>query len=187
MLKGNKVQLREARRSDLQHFLKWFNDPEVTQYLAMYLPMTEMAEQKFIEELGTTRVGTMAMFVIEAVEGDAPKPIGNTALSQISAKDHSAMFGIAVGEKDYWSRGYGTEAARLIIKYGFEQLNLHRIGSGALSFNERSIRMHLRLGFKEEGREREALFKNGSYCDHVHFGFLRAEWQALQSNGVRKE
>ena len=55
MLRGNKVLLREVRRSDLQNFLKWFNDPEVIQYLGMYLPMTEMYEQKYIEDLPAQR------------------------------------------------------------------------------------------------------------------------------------
>ena len=181
MLKGEKVILRPVRRSDIEYFLKWFNDPEVTQYLSMYLPMTEMAEEKFIEDLGSTSVATRAMFVIEVVEDSDKKPIGSVGLSNIHPKDHHAVFGIAIGEKDYWSNGYGTEAARLIIRYGFEQLNLHRINSFAISFNERSLRLHLRVGFKEEGRQREAVFKNGNYYDHVMFGLLREEWQELNS------
>ena len=178
MLRGKSVLLRPVRRSDLSHFLKWFNDPEVTQYLAMYLPMTEMAEEKWIEELGS-RATTHAMFVIEVLEGDGNRPIGTTGLSGINPKDHSATFGIAIGEKDYWSKGYGTEAARLLVNYGFEQLNLHRINSGAIAFNERSIRMHKSVVFKEEGRQREAFFKNGKYHDHVVFGMLKEEWKGL--------
>ncbi|UCD10165.1 MAG: GNAT family N-acetyltransferase [Dehalococcoidales bacterium] len=177
MLKGEKVVLRPVRRTDIEYFLKWFNDPEVTQYLGVYLPMTEMAEEKFIEELGTTGTGTRVLLVIEAIDGETSIPIGNTALSGIHPKDHHAIFGIAIGEKDYWSKGYGTEAANLIIRYGFEQLNLHRINSGALSFNERSIKLHKRVGFTEEGRQRESIYKNGEYHDHVMFGLLRKEWQ----------
>jgi RimJ/RimL family protein N-acetyltransferase len=150
---------------------------EVTQYLSMYLPMTEMAEEKYIEELGTTRAKTDAPFVIEAIEGDSTKPIGTIGLHGITPKDHSATFGIAIGEKEYWNRGYGTEAAGLIIRYGFEQLNLHRISSAAYSFNERSIRLHKRVGFKEEGVMREAMFKNGEFHDIAFFGILRKEWQ----------
>ncbi len=177
MLRGKKVLLRPVMKSDIQYFLKWFNDPEVTQYLLTYLPMTEMAEEKWIEGQGIGQ--TKAGFVIEAIEGDSTKPIGSTALNNISPKDHNATFGIAIGDKDYWSKGYGTEAARLIINYGFEQLNLHRINSGAFAFNERSLRMHLRVGFKEEGCQREWVFKNGKFQDHVIFGMLRSEWEGL--------
>jgi RimJ/RimL family protein N-acetyltransferase len=121
------------------------------------------------------------MFVIETVEENNYKPIGSVGLSDIHPKNHNAVFGIAIGEKDYWSKGYGTEAARLIIRYGFEQLNLHRINSFAISFNERSLRLHLRAGFKEEGRQREGIFRNGVYHDHVVFGLLRKEWLELNT------
>lgn len=175
MLVGENIVLRPPRRADIQNFLKWFNDQEVTQYLSLYLPMTEMAEEKYVEELGTKP--DKVNLVIEAVEKEGNRPIGSTGLSFISPKNHSATFGIAIGEKEYWSRGYGTEASRLIIRYGFEQLNLHRIFSMVIAFNERSLRMHRKLGFTEEGREREAQFKNGRYHDHVIFGLLRQEWQ----------
>ncbi len=177
MLRGKNVLLRPVRRSDLANFLKWFNDPEVIQYLSMYLPMTEMAEEKYIEDLGTTRANAVAAFVIEAIVGSETKPIGNVGLHNINNKDRNASFGIAIGEKEYWSKGLGTEAARLIVAYGFDQLNLHRIGSSALGFNERSIRMHLAVGFAEEGRQRDGIFKNGNYTDLVLFGLLRSEWK----------
>jgi RimJ/RimL family protein N-acetyltransferase len=180
MLKGKSVLLRPFRRSDISYFLKWFNDPEIVQYLDMYLPMTEMSEEKFIEELGTTRARSDVLFVIEVTDGDLNTPIGNCGLHQINSKDHSAIFGIIIGDKDYWSKGYGVEAARLLINYGFQQLNLHRISSSAIAFNERSIKLHKKLGFREEGRLRQAMFKNGQYHDRVEFGILREEWKELR-------
>jgi len=177
MLRGERVLLRPVKRSDISYFLKWFNDPEILQYVGLYLPMTEMSEEKFIEDLGTTRARSDVVLVIEAIEGDSTKPIGSCGLHNISPKDHNALFGIVIGEKDYWSKGYGTEAARLLIDYGFQQLNLHRISSGALAFNDRSIKLHKKLGFREEGRLRQAMFKNGQYHDHVQFGLLRTEWK----------
>jgi RimJ/RimL family protein N-acetyltransferase len=178
MIKGNRVLLRPVRRSDINYFLKWFTDPEVIQYLMLYLPMTEMAEEKFIDGLASNP-GTDVYFIIEAIEEGGNKAIGSISLNGIKPKDHFATFGIAIGEKSYWSKSYGSEATRLLIKYGFEQLNLHRISSGAISFNERSIRLHLSVGFKEEGREREVRFRNGKYYDQVLFGLLRTEWKGL--------
>jgi RimJ/RimL family protein N-acetyltransferase len=180
MLKGEKVLLRPLKRSDVTSFLKWFNDMEVTQYLSMYLTMTEMAEEKWIEDAATRiRAGTDVYFIIEAIEGDSTKPIGTIGLHGISSKDHSASLGIAIGEKEYWGHGYGTEATRLILEYGFRQLNLHRIASSTLAFNERSIKLHKRVGFQEEGRLREAIFKNGHFHDLFVFGILRDEWRDL--------
>ena len=180
MLRSEKVILRPVKRSDISHFLKWFNDPEVIQYLNMYLPMTEMAEEKWIEDLATRgRAGTDTHFVMEAMDGDGNTPIGTIGLHGISPKDHSAGFGIAIGERDYWGKGYGTEATRLILDYSFRQLNLHRIWSAAFAFNERSIKLHKSVGFREEGRQREAIFKNGEFHDIVEFGILRDEWKGL--------
>jgi len=71
------------------------------------------------------------------------------------------------------------QATRLILDYGFYQLNLHRIWSGALAFNERSIQLHKVVGFQEEGRQREAVFRNGEFHDIVMFGLLRDEWKRL--------
>ena len=179
MLSGKNVLLRPIKRSDISYFLKWFNDPEILQYLTLYLPMTEMSEEKFIEELGTTRARSDALFVIEVIEDASTKPIGNCGLHGTNPKDNHATFGIVIGEKDYWSKTYGTEAARLIINYGFQQLNLHRISSSAVAFNERSIRLHKKVGFREEGRLRQRMFKNGLYHDLVQFGILREEWKGL--------
>ncbi len=179
MLKGKNVILRPVKRSDISYFLEWFNDSEVIQYLGMYLPMTEMAEEKYIEELGTTRARTDTQFVIEVIEGKSTKPIGTCGLGGINPKDNHATFGIVIGEKDYWSKSYGTEAARLIINYGFQQLNLHRISSSAIAYNERSVKLHKKVGFREEGRLRQRMFKNGQYHDLVQFGILREEWGGL--------
>jgi RimJ/RimL family protein N-acetyltransferase len=137
--------------------------------------MSEMAEEKYIEELGTTRAKTDVSFVIEAIDADSTKAIGTVGLHGINAKDHNATFGIAIGEKQYWGKGYGTEAAKLIINYGFDQLNLHRVNSVVIAFNDRSIRMHRRLGFKEEGRHREAIFKNGKFHDDIAYGMLGSD------------
>jgi RimJ/RimL family protein N-acetyltransferase len=180
MLKGSRVLLRPVKRSDISHFVKWFNDPEVVQYLDMYLPMTEMAEEKYVEELGTTMARSRAQFVIEVKASTSAKPIGTCGLDGISSKDNHATFGIVIGEKDYWSKGYGVEAAGLLINYGFEQLNLHRIWSAAVAFNQRSIKLHKKLGFREEGRLRQAMFKNGQYHDRIEYGLLREEWKGFQ-------
>jgi RimJ/RimL family protein N-acetyltransferase len=177
VLKGNKVTLRPVKRADIPNFLIWFNDPEVTQYMGRFLPLTEMEEEKWVDTLAgdNTRVN----FVIEAVGTEIPKAIGTLGFHAMRSKDREATFGIGIGDKEYWSHGYGTEAASLLIKFGFEQLNLHRISSEVFGFNERSQKMHLKLGFKEEGRKRSSMFINGQYWDVVMYGILESEWREL--------
>jgi RimJ/RimL family protein N-acetyltransferase len=180
MLKGNKVILRPVKRADIPNFLIWFNDPDVTQYLRMYLPMTEMAEEKWVECLGSDL--NSVIFVIESTESEVNKPIGSTGFSNIASKDRDAEFGIAIGDKTYWGKGIGTEAAQLMIKYGFEKLNLNRISSNVYDFNLRSQKMHLKIGFKPEGRRRKAHFTNGAYRDVLEYGILSQEWKRLNNN-----
>ena len=172
MLKGKKVTLRPVRRSDLKLFLEWFNDQDVIQYLSAYLPMTEMGEEKWIEDL--EKEEKKVIFVIETKE--EKKPIGTCGLQEIDYKNQRADFGISIGEKDFWSKGYGTEATMLIIDYGFSQLNLNRISSAAFGFNTRSRNLHKKLGFKEEGCRRQNWFRNGKFQDDIMFGLLREDW-----------
>jgi len=175
MLKGKKVFLRPVKKSDLSVFLKWFNDLEVIQYLGSIRPITEIEEERWIEELGTIRKESDIVFVIEAV--NSKKPIGTCGFHHIDYKNQNADFGIAIGEKRYWNKGYGTEAAELMINYGFTQLNLNRISSAVFDFNERSIKLHKKVGFQEEGRWRKYVFKNGRFHDSILFGLLREEWK----------
>ena len=178
MLNGKKVLLRPVKKSDISLFLKWFNDQEVTQYLLMYLPIMEAGEDRWIEELSGERAGVDVVLVIEAIGEKENVPIGTCGLHNIQPKDRDATFGIAIGEKDYWQKGYGTEAGEVLIKYGFEQLNLHRISSAAIEFNKRSWCLHKKLGFRQEGRLRKAMFRNGRFWDQILFGLLREDWKA---------
>ena len=184
MIIGEDVRLRPVQKSDTGYFVEWYNDFDVMQYVGMYLPVTEIGWAKLIEEFSITRAETEALFVIEIINSDSFKPIGTVGLHNIKSFISNAMFGIDIGEKDRWSKGYGTEAGQLIIRYGFEQLGLHRIGSFVYSFNDRSIRLHDRLGFTREGCRREAVYVNGKYHDEVLFGLLRRYW--LENNNVSK-
>jgi RimJ/RimL family protein N-acetyltransferase len=183
MLKGENVILRPVKRKDIKIFLKWFNDPEVIQYLTLFKPITEMEEEKWIEEIAKRN---NIIFVIEAIfkKGNKKtirKPIGNCGFHIIDHLNQNAEIGIAIGEKEYWGKGYGTEAISLLVDYGFNVLNLRRISSGTFSFNQRSIKMHQKLGFVQEGIRRQARFKNGQFHDDVIFGILREEWEKIRN------
>ncbi len=177
MLKGKNVLLRPVKMSDLPMLLKWFNDPEITQYLLIYLPIMEIGERKWIEDLNTIKAASDLVFIIEAIEKSGNVPIGDCGLHHINQKDQNAELGIAIGEKKYWSKGFGTEAARLLIDYGFNQLNLNRIYAGAIEYNKKSIGMQKKVGFKREGCQRKAIFKNGRFWNLFISGMLRNEWK----------
>ena len=84
---------------------------------------------------------------------------------------------IFIGEEENRSKGYGTEALKLLLDYGFNYLNLHSIMLCVMSFNERAIACYKKVGFKEAGRLRENYFLNGKYHDVVYMDILENEFE----------
>lgn len=83
---------------------------------------------------------------------------------------------IDIGEKECWGKGYGREALQLLLDYAFLELNLHRVSLRVFSFNEKAIRLYERLGFKDEGRSRQSLYRDGRWHDICHMGILQEEY-----------
>ena len=91
----------------------------------------------------------------------------------------NAWVGIGLGEREYWGKGYGTDAMRLALRYAFMELNLHRVTLGVFEYNPRAIRSYEKAGFREEGRRRQALLRSGRRWDEIEMGILREEWLKL--------
>jgi RimJ/RimL family protein N-acetyltransferase len=174
MLKGDRVILGPVKREYIDSYLKWLNDPEITQFLSMFLPLTRMMEEDWIENL-KNRNDTIA-FAILILENDAEKLIGNCGLHAIDWKNRVCEVGIMIGEKEYQSKGYGTEAMEVLLDYGFKTVNLNRIQLRVYEFNSRAINSYKKIGFVEEGRMRQAIFINGEYHDIFIMSFLQEEW-----------
>ena len=112
---------------------------------------------------------------------DADKLIGFIALDGINWTDRDSYVAIGIGEPDFWGRGCGTDAMRLMLRYAFTELNLHRISLNVYAYNQRGIRSYEKCGFKHEGCIREFVLRDGRRSDMLHMGILRSEWE-LQSN-----
>ena len=98
-------------------------------------------------------------------------------------QDRSAEIGIMIGERQYWNRGFGTEAMRLMVQHGFENLNLHRIFLRVFETNPRGKRSYEKVGFKLEGRMREARYLKGKYIDVCLMSILKSEWFEKKPGG----
>ena len=101
--------------------------------------------------------------------------IGSVGLRILPAHKNAEL-GIMIGDKRYWNKGYGSDAMRVILRYGFDRLQLHRIGLKVYSYNPRAYHVYKRFGFKKEGVGRQAILLRGRYYDDVHMGLLRSEW-----------
>lgn len=105
--------------------------------------------------------------------------LGFITLEDIFWRNGNAWVGIGVGERAYWGKGYGTEAMRLISRYAFEELDLHRLSLTVFEYNARALRSYQKAGFVEEGRFRGFIARDGRRWDLVFMGLLREEWVSV--------
>ncbi len=170
---GDRIYLRPIEVSDEFLLRKWLNDPVVRQGLDHLPPTNAAREQDWIESQATN-TGEYHVGIV-ARAGD--RLIGTVSLVDIDAISRSAELRIMIGDVDYHSRGFGTEAVKLIVRYGFEELNLNRISLGVFANNPKAIRCYQKAGFVQEGCFRQAVYRGGKYVDEYAYAILREEWE----------
>jgi len=179
---GERVRLRGAERSDLEKFVEWINDPEVTAGLTLFLPMSSVDEEKWFDDI-MKRPQAQKPLVIDMKDDDGWRLIGNSSFFDFDWVARSAEVGIMIGEKSVWNQGYGTEVMALLLRHGFRTLNLNRVYLQVFAENKRAIRTYEKVGFVHEGRKRQAVYKNGKYSDILFMSVLREEWDARNEEG----
>lgn len=163
MLRGSLVGLGPLDRRHIPIYLRWMNDPEVTRGLGRGGPFTREMEEDWFERASTDKTGVhFAIYELETL-----RPIGTVGLDGIDHYHASATFGISIGEKSCWNRGYGTEATRLTLDYAFNMLNLQNVMLSVYSFNPRAQRAYEKAGFRVIGRQRRAIPLAGDRYDVI--------------------
>jgi RimJ/RimL family protein N-acetyltransferase len=180
-LVGQRVALGPLRRDLVPLYDRWLNDLEVAApyFNGSLIPGTrEAAEERYRQETSSPAI---TPFTVYARQG--PRPIGIANLHDVDHFNRSAMLGLMIGDKASWGRGYGTEATRLLLEYGFVGLGLHTVLLSVFSYNRRAIRAYARAGFREVGRWRQAKRLGGRAYDKVFMDCLASEFQggALRS------
>ncbi len=179
---GERIRLRAAEKEDIPIFLEWVNDPDVTENLLLVHPISYFEEEQWYEDM-MKLPPIEHIFVIEIKKSEAESsyhPIGTCKFFKINWRNRSAELGIMIGEKEYWDQGYGTETMRLLLKHGFETLNLHRLWLRVYDKNKNGIRVYEKAGFQKEGKFRQAHFQHNRYCDIHLMSVLKPEWQENQ-------
>jgi len=177
-------------QAEAQQYRQWFHDPDVTKYNSHGLfPYTKEQMAKFLAQLESSDNLVWAVMAKPEEKGRRFAKyekhglyyldglhIGNITLQQINWIYRSAEFACVFGKKNYWGKGYGTEAAKMIFNHGFKRLNLHRIWTGTASTNIGMQKIAGKLGMKKEGVFKEAMFLNGEWIDIVEYGILAKDW-----------
>lgn len=174
---GNAIYLRPIERTDAPLLQQWINDPEVTRTLLAYGPANLAVEEQWIDGLYKTDHDVVLGIVIKATD----KLIGATGLHQIDYKNRHAQFGIMIGDKHEWHKGYGTDAAALMVAYAFDTLNLNRVWLHVYETNSYGIKAYEKVGFRKEGVLRQDTFRDGRYFDALAMAILREEWNVKRA------
>ena len=175
-ISGEKVALGPFHHGIVPLLSKWENDFEVAFFSGDPLRSiprgtTEGRFEQNYREISRDRVE----FVI--YEQQTLRPIGLTDLRRINYRSRTAEYGILIGEKDCWSKGYGTETTRLILDYGFSILGLHNISLETYAYNERAVKAYERAGFRIIGRRREVNRWGGKLYDEILMDCLSTEFE----------
>lgn len=169
---GDRIYLSPTCTEDVEQFTQWLNDFQTTDYLGRSGSiMTTINEQEFLEKRSKN---DMASFSIVTLQED--KLIGTISLEHINLINRDAILGIFIGDGEYRNQGYGTEAIKLILDYGFNYINLHSIKLDVMSFNLRAQKCYQKCGFKECGRRRQCKYINGKYYDSIEMDILKDEF-----------
>jgi RimJ/RimL family protein N-acetyltransferase len=176
MIYGKMTRLRRIERQDIATFVRWFGDPEVREYLVINRPISIAEEEEWFER--KLHEEDSEIFAIETADG---AHIGNIELFNVDSRHRHAELGIVIGEKTYWGQGYGSDAIRTLLRFAFEEMNLHRVYLRVYEDNARGIRAYEKCGFRLEGRLREANYRKGSYYDELIMGVLDREFAAAQT------
>ncbi len=176
MFEGELIRLREYHKEDVPLAWKYVNDPEVRRNLTpgVPFPLRLEDEEKWYEQQEAGK--DTYNFAIERKEDTAY--IGGCGINEVDWKNRCVTVGIFIASQ-CWDKGYGTDAMKVLLRFVFEQMNIHRIELRTYSFNPRAIRSYEKCGFRKEAVLRQRIFRDSKYYDEVVMGILQDEWNEL--------
>ncbi len=145
---------------------------------AMHLRSTKFTTQLIEKEIEDASP-TMHFFSMRTLTDD--KLIGEVYLEVFNWMGRDAFVGLGIGERDYWSKGYGTDAMNILLRFAFTEINLRRVTLTVFEYNPRAIRSYEKAGFRHEGHLRNYLNREGRRWNELYMGILREEWMGLDT------
>lgn len=181
---GERIYLRPVEPEDAAVVAACNNDPEVRASFFTHTPTSLTLTAERIESY-YERGADYIPFIICRKENEAG--IGVTALHRVDLVSRAAVYSICISDSSQWFHGFGSEVTRLMLKYAFDVLNLHRVQLHVWVDNTAAFRAYEKAGFVQEGRLREAMAHNGHYCDFYVMGILESDWRNKQNQGKEQK
>jgi len=176
-ISGNTIVLRPLEKVDLELKIRWYNDPQVNQFLLLEERLVRDKTLKWFDAISQDRT---RMDLI--IENDDSEPVGIAGLVNIDKNNRTAESFIVIGETAYWGRGVMIEALELLLKWTFDNLALEKIWALALPTNVASIVSMKKLGYQIEGTLRKEKYINGDRMDILRLGLLRKDFEDFQKD-----
>jgi RimJ/RimL family protein N-acetyltransferase len=182
LLRGDRIQLSALASSDIPTMAQWYGDAG---FMRLYdarpaYPKSEAELTQWLQEQHKDKDKDKSTFAFAIRPLDSNDLLGYLELDGILWPHGVCGMSIAIGDRVNWGKGYGYEAAQLALAFAFGELNLHRVTATVFSYNERSIALFEKLGFRREGVYREFLRRDGERHDMLLYGLLKHEWKANQ-------
>jgi len=176
LFEGKLVRLAGIEPEEVsKSFVQWHRDSEYMRLLDTDPPRlhSSKAIKEWIEK-DLEKQTDMYWFAVRALEDD--RLVGDITLSVINWGSRDAFAGIGIGEREFWGKGYGSDAMQLLLRYAFTELNLRRVSLTVFEFNQRAQRSYEKVGFRLEGRQRQIMQREGRRWDILYMGILREDW-----------
>ena len=170
---GKGITLRRLEADDLAHIRRWLDDPELRTLIGATAPMTEEDATKWFARVD--RDPSRAWFVI--IEDEGERVVGEAGLLRLSPEWRTTDMTVIIGAESDRGKGLGTEAGRLVLDLAFNYFGLHRVAIGVVGFNEAALSFWKKLGFRDEGVQRDGYFHDGAFHDFVMMSMLEDEWR----------
>jgi RimJ/RimL family protein N-acetyltransferase len=182
------IRLEYFTKDDYQQLIEWIDNEDLLKNWAGSLfsfPLTPHSLDWYLDE--TNDPDNSDALVYKAVSSVSGNTVGHISLGGISRKNRSARISrVLVGDTSYKGKGVCSSMVNAVLKIGFEQLNLHRIGLGVYTFNAKAIGCYTKCGFSIDGTMRDVLLYNDEYWSLVEMSILEDEWRALHHKAKKE-
>ncbi len=177
LIDGPRITLRDFHEDDLDGCMAVVGDPEVTRFLSFDTRPRGVHATALAADIARSQTDPRPDYYLAVIAKDTSTMIGFTRLGLGGPK--AAELGYAI-RRDLWGQGYATEAAAVVLDFGFATLGLHRIQAACGPDNAASQRVLAKLGFSYEGRMRDHVFTNGAWRDSLLYSLLETEWERIR-------
>ena len=163
MLKGKTVDLRKIKHEDVKFFRDWRNLSDIWKNNTQFILLNLKQQDSWFDKISAVDAKEKMFTIINKKQ----IPVGICGFVQIDIKNKNAKIAIIIGKTKLHSKGIGTESLNLLLKYGVNELKIHRIDAEVIEYNKKSISFFQKLGFEEDAVMRDYIFRNGKWWDLV--------------------